>query len=94
MLDPLAEASGPVDESALVGPGTRPPGPEVGPAPARPTPTTIPAAPTKMPPHIFYIATAYLVVLISLFVAYFTVPWLHSHVPLELGACVGNRGRA
>ncbi|MFZ0168072.1 MAG: hypothetical protein WAL64_01465 [Candidatus Dormiibacterota bacterium] len=38
-----------------------------------------------MPPHIFYIAVGYLVVLISLFVAYFTVPWLHSHVPGYLG---------
>ncbi|HUY08346.1 MAG TPA: hypothetical protein VMW80_02710 [Candidatus Dormibacteraeota bacterium] len=38
-----------------------------------------------MPPHIFYIATAYLVLLLSLFVAYFTVPWLHAHVPLKLG---------
>lgn len=84
-LEPTAEDRGSVDDSALVGPGTPPPGPGAVPDRAPPTPATTGPPPVPMPPHIFYIATGYLVVLIGLFVAYFTVPWLHSRVPLELG---------
>lgn len=38
-----------------------------------------------MPRHIFDVTVAYLVILTSVFIVYFTLPWLPAHLPATLG---------
>jgi hypothetical protein len=38
-----------------------------------------------MPSHILLLAVAYLAVLVGVFIAYFTSPWLRMHIPANLG---------